>query len=417
MGMEPESSTTTLHRFSQLTTIALVLLGLFLPLSETGKQCAIILIIIASSVCLVKQYRAVKFDIVDWSLLIFLLSSLLSVFFAKDFYESVGAQYDIDREVHALYSFVRVVLVFYAVRYVDVSGSAIEIFLFVVVASCMLAIGYGEFRVLSGMKKFLELKGVGHVNHSSIYSAMVCLISLNLSLYYGKKIILYPIAFVVSFCTVLQSGSRASFLAVLVGIVGHFLRDRKDSRKIFFVLLAVAGATAVVVYFNELTWVQMKKGFYSPGRIFIWKVTLSEWLKHNIFFGIGPNNSYYVNPVSYAKSLRNGWTHLGHSHNTFLTILLENGLVGLISYCVFVISIFLKLFFCKIGKCASFLMIGIDISIVNFINSFANTTFSSSSNEILMVVIWAISLRCMDGAVSRQKINLLPVLVKRQCMV
>lgn len=371
-------------------SFALGLLGLFLPISETGKQCAIIIIIITTFVYILKEYKDITLDKVTLLLVSFLSISLVSIFLSKNFYDSIGVEYDFERFRHSFYSLIRVFFVYFCVRYFRYREELIEKFLLLIIFSYFISFIIGEYNVYFGYKKYLELKGVGHVNHSSIYSAIILFVSLNLTLHSSSKKIIYSIACVLSFFAVLQSGSRGTMLAVIVALVLHFVAERSFSKRNFLIAAALLVATGVAFLCNDYMMIKIDRGFHDPARIFIWKLTITEWLKHNIWIGIGTNNSYYINPLDHGIVLGNSWKNLGHSHNTFLTILLENGLIGLIAYIAFIFSILCKSFF---SKNKLYCLMGFDVSVINLINSFFNTTYLSSSNELLMIIIWAIAMR------------------------
>ncbi len=376
----------------KINQIAICLLGLTIPLSETGKQMAIIMILLCSLWYFVSKRDKLPLDVIDVSLLCFLLSVLFSAISAGWFYKDIAVPYDFSRVFHSLYATLRLVFVFIIIRYIPIEEHCKDTMLSMLLVSYLMALIWGEYNVAVGVKHYIEIKGVGHVDHSSIFSGLLSFISLNMAFYAkGKKRYFYTIVFLAALLALIQSGSRASVLAFVVTLVCHLFIEKKGLNKhLFYTLVPIVIFACILPYFFPYTIAKMKLGFHDPARIFIWKITLAEWLKHNLLLGIGPNNSYYVNPLEYGSVLGLAWKHLGHSHNTFMTILLENGLLGLFFYTLFVSSIIWHLLK-KRGK-GMYSVIGLDISIFNLVNSMANTTFKSS-NAILMVVFWALALR------------------------
>ncbi len=390
----------------KINQIAICLLGLAIPLSETGKQAAVIIILLCSLLYFVSKRGKLPLNVIDVSLLCFFLAVLFSAASAGGFYRDIAVPYDFSRVFHSLYALLRLVLVFIIIRYIPIEEHYKEMMLSMLLVSYLVALIWGEYNVAVGIKDFIEIKGIGHVDHSSICSGILSFITLNMVFYAnGKKRYFYVIGFLAALLALIQSGSRASILAFVVALICHLFIEKRSLKYLFYTFAPIVVLLCVLPYFFPHILAKMKLGFHDPARIFIWKITVAEWLKHNLLLGIGPNNSYYINPLEYGSILGPDWKNLGHSHNTFMTILLENGFLGLFFYTLFISSVIWHLLKKK-GK-GIYSSIGLDISIFNLVNSMANTTFKSS-NALLMVIFWALALRekpVIKGSYSGGAIN------------
>ena len=75
------------------------------------------------------------------------------------------------------------------------------------------------------------------------------------------------------------------------------------------------------------------------GRVIAWKFAWDE-IQHNFFFGKGFSYNEYLFRKNYDYLSRLG--HEGMAHNSYLTIWLDTGFVGLLLFLVGLVSIFLK---------------------------------------------------------------------------
>ncbi|MDD5757476.1 MAG: O-antigen ligase family protein [Desulfobulbaceae bacterium] len=381
---------------------SLFLIGISLPISETAKQIAIILIFVSGFCYFLRNYEVkIVGSFINFSVLMVFISNIISAFFAKYYYDSLGIYYDYSREFHAVYAICRVLFIFIIIRYLPIDEIIKKNFLLLLIISYLLSMIIGEYNIIFGLKKFIELKGIGHVNHSAIYSCMIFFVSLNLIFFYEKKY-LFLISLAGSFFSIVQSGSRSTAISCFVTLLFYLFYRRIKIRHCFYVISLFVFSFLLIVVNNNYSLQKMKLLFHDPARIFIWRISVIEWFKHNIIFGIGPNNSYYINPLEYGKILGLQWKSLGHSHNTFLTVLLETGLFGLFSYLVFTGSVFLKLIQNKEINC--FVLIALCVAILNFVNSFANTTFDSSNAE-LMVILWAMALNEPKNTINGDRVR------------
>ena len=89
----------------------------------------------------------------------------------------------------------------------------------------------------------------------------------------------------------------------------------------------------------------------------------------------------------------NGEIHVSHSHNTFLTFLTEKGIIALLAYLVFQLSLFIK--FIKNFRQNNIVFLALLMLMANNIISLANTTFHHE-NALLMLLFWALALSATD---------------------
>lgn len=83
-------------------------------------------------------------------------------------------------------------------------------------------------------------------------------------------------------------------------------------------------------------------GFNDIARMQIWVSSFYSWLDNSWLFGIGIGNSIFINVVDYYPNPNQALTtYIDNPHSMFLDMLLERGLLGLVTFVIFLSSIFL----------------------------------------------------------------------------
>ena len=197
----------------------------------------------------------------------------------------------------------------------------------------------------------LEIHSVGHVNHSAIYLVMIFGASLGWLLSQFNsiknevglrwKIILLCILSLLFFISLIVMQSRGAFgVAVLLGLSLLFLLDTNKVIKITGVgviigilLLTVTLKTNIVQ--KQITLSENNNVLSFRNRV--WSVSL-EASRFYPVFGIGLSNWHFINLDHLKKSVEargdlfnpEHYGFPGHSHNLYLSALVERGIVGLI---------------------------------------------------------------------------------------
>ena len=143
------------------------------------------------------------------------------------------------------------------------------------------------------------------------------------------------------------SGARQTYVAVLVGMVGAVAcyRGASFSRKALMLTGAFALLTAIVVFgWATGLWAEdvyervqelIEKGLATGHRAQIWGQALKVGLE-NPLLGVGVGNFKLA-------MLRPGFILIPAAHNVFLAVFVEQGVLGLVLYTLFVIAVFLRL--------------------------------------------------------------------------
>lgn len=208
-------------------------------------------------------------------------------------------------------------------------------------------------------KHDLQLHSVGHVNHSAIYLVMIFgaslgwfLSHLNLNKFKFKISNFYVLALgilsLIFFVSLIIGQSRAAFgVGIILGLLVTYFLGNNTKIKIAgmisiisIVILSIALQTGVV----EKQIANQKANDILSSRDKVWNVSL-EASKFHPLFGIGLSNWHFITLEQLRASVElrgekfnpNNYWFPGHSHNIYLSALVERGFVGLLVTILFMI--------------------------------------------------------------------------------
>ena len=373
---------------SRLYNLFLVIVLFTLPVTEGLKQISLTLFVLAGIYICVKEKKQFKFDVINISLFIFVLATFISCFI-----NGVSPSRALDP--------LRCMLFFFVVRSVGLEKINFKFLFFALFAGLITAF------IPACVKKFtsndpmalFELKSIGHVNHSAIFMLLIFCTAL-ISAAELKKIYEKYIAIAVAgICVfgIMIAGSRATMylLPVIVFIILIYQISNKQTNIkkslgliILFSAIAIfytyisANITQDIRIYNQLT-----KGVTgSETRYPIFASAFYTWLE-NPFFGIGSGQFKIIDITKYFPG--NFEVNVSHAHNTFLTFLTEKGIIALLAYLVFQLSLFVK--FIKNFRQNSIVFLALLMLVFQNVISLANTTFHHE-HALLMLLFWALAL-------------------------
>ena len=261
-----------------------------------------------------------------------------------------------------------------------------------------LIFGFYEYFVLH---KSLQLYSVGHVNHSAIYLVMIFGSSFGwfLSQFtFRRKIsemkwqlVFTSIFSLVFFFSLIIGQSRGAFgIGFILGLSLIFLLGKNRIIKTlgtlsFISILIIMTISQVNIIQKQIT-NQSNKNTLAY-RAQVWNVSL-EASRFYPLLGIGMSNWHFISLEHLKKSVekRNGtfkennYYFPGHSHNLYLTALVERGVIGLAVTFFFMLTWIRQLtktfFWAKKTKEATYLWAGsFGAWLATFGIGFVNTTF------------------------------------------
>jgi len=375
------------YELSTLDKVFYIMVFLFLfslPLSEALKQFSMYSMFLLFAYSYISKDVKISYDFINIVLLLHLVIVICGISFGINSEESLSQWSGV----------LRISLVFIIFRNIDFSKMNANFLISILLLTFIITIIWGLFNFFDG-ERFIKLKSVGSANRSAVYISLMFILSMSL-LYFKSKINSYLIyiSLVLSFLGILFGGSRMAVytLPILIFIL-LFLNKKLTIRNVVYMVvpgIIVLGVTLFIFkdsYFAK----KMLVGFSDIHRVQLWLSTIYIWSEHNLFFGIGVGNSIFFSPKEYfPESIMD---YIDNAHNTFLDMLLERGLLGLLTYLAFIFSILSRLISLKKESKVlnGYFNIGILFFATTFIMSFANITFRYEF-ALLTVVIWGILL-------------------------
>jgi len=368
-------------------------LALALPIAEALKQISVIVIILLGIHLIFKKELKIEENLLTYSAVGLVIFSLISAFFAFNTTEALKACIDI----------FRILLIFLIIKSIPLNINQLVIFNKILFLSMIVALLYGlyQFHFFPNPSPdeitYLELHSIGHVNHSSIYLLLVFTIALTWLFYRDNRFPNISTSFLLfiiisSLAGIFITGSRAtmftSLLLMLLIFLLFFITKQYRNTKLLVILAISSIIPLIVLFSSEYSLERLLWGFNMIHRDALMEASIRAWLEHNIFFGIGADNSHHINPQDYVESV---FPVIPHAHNTYITFLLERGLFGLSLYVIFIFSVLIALLKQYAKTKDRLVTAALLIWLVNFLISLVNTTFHDE-NGLLMVLIWGLAL-------------------------
>ncbi len=305
------------------------------------------------SIILINKFKFV-FNIIDLSVLFRLMLIFVLSFFAAKSDNSTFA-FNVLLLLTIVYFLLRIIFSFNSNNTTKIILNISKIFLAVAITEVIIIV-FNNHSVLFSLANFLHsnkvlFKGTfGNPNWVSGF--LVAVLPFLLLLISQNKIksvkYFYTAGTIIILLFVVLSQSRGAWLALFIGVVFYFFPPfqlfvkRNIRKKIFIIFFFTAILVLSIIALDKLYKMNSES---ANGRIFVWKIT-ALMIADNPITGIGYGNYFYKFLDYQEKFFKkpDSEKYLSHagvlrqSHNEYLQILAETGLVGL---SIFLIIIFL----------------------------------------------------------------------------
>ena len=218
--------------------------------------------------------------------------------------------------------------------------------------------GLYEYLVIHS-KVTLEIHSVGHVNHSAIYLVMIFgaalgwfLSTLNIkkeTLQKKSQTIMLGMLSLLFFISLIIGMSRGAFgIGVILGL-SLFILLGKNKKNRLIGIASIIGILLLAI-FLKTNIVQKQINTSKANHVLayrdrVWNVSL-EASRHSPLLGIGMSNFHFISMDQLKQSVEGRgetfnaekYYFQGHSHNFYLSALVERGIVGLIVTFIFMLA-------------------------------------------------------------------------------
>jgi O-antigen ligase len=331
----------------------LCLMILALPSIEAPKNLFLVLFLIIAAILEISFYRSKSFLWGEWDniFLLIVFTAALSSFYA-------GMPHL--EEWKGFRVLLTAILTGWLLSRTQISKArSISIFLIIILATLPpLLWGLYELFILHS-KSTLELHSVGHVNHSAIYLVMIygatltlCLDSFNqqkkvavLNNYEQPLLILLSLLF---FTSLIIGQSRGAFgISIILTLILIFFIPENKKIKWWGLFCLFSILSFNLIYKTTIVEKQIsnqENHNILSSRDKVWNVSM-EAARFNPILGIGMSNWHFISLNQLKSSVEkrhktfnpDEYYFPGHSHNLYLTALVERGIVGLIVTLIFML--------------------------------------------------------------------------------
>lgn len=377
---------------SKLYNLFLIIVLFTLPVTEVLKQISLTLFVLVGIYICIKEKKQFKFDVINISLFVFVLATFISCLV-----NGISPSRALDPS--------RCMLFFFVARTVGTEKINFKFMFYALFAGFIVAFipAYVKKFTSGDPTALLELKSIGHVNHSAIFMLLVFCVAL-ISVPELKKIYEKYLGITITLICVfgiMVAGSRATMYLLPVAVFSILLYQffyKQANLKTSFVLIILFSVISISYTYISVNitqdgriYSQLTKGITgSETRYPIFVSAVYTWLEYP-FFGIGSGEFKIIDITKYFPG--NVEVNVSHAHNTFLTFLTEKGVIALLAYLVFQLSLFAK--FIKNFRQSSLVFLALLMLVFQNVISLVNTTFHHE-NALLMLLFWGLALSSID---------------------
>src|SRR2546423_328714 len=308
---------------------ALLALAFFLPLYEAPKNIAWLVYVLA---WVANRARARDFGgrWGGWD-------SLLAAWIASGFVVAAFAGLHAS-EWHGALDLLRYASLVALLRRAGYSAGERGAVFHALVASLVIGLALGHWRLWTGQHEFLELNSVGHVNHTAIYIAIM-LGACGAWLFTGGGIVAAAVE-VLLLVSLTVSESRAGIAVALTMLLVLAAAWWPRSRRPLAAAAVLVIATVAVAWYGGAEFIQKHQANVRAHNVLsyrdgIWRAALVAWERYPVF-GIGMDNFGLVK-LARVKAWReeagktfdaSRYAEFPHGHSLYLNTLAERGVVG-----------------------------------------------------------------------------------------
>lgn len=307
----------------------LLALCLFLPLYEAPKSIAWLAFVLA---WLVNRARSRHFggrwDLWDWLIAAWIASGFVVAAFA-------GLKGD---EWRGAVDLLRYGSVLWLLKRSDYSSREQRWVFHALIASLVIGLALGHWRLWMAGAEFLELNSVGHVNHTAIYIAIMLGACAAWLFCGGGGIAVATVALLLVSLVMSASRSGIGVALALLLVLGVAWWPR--SRRPIIAAVVLVTLTVAATWFGGAEVIRKHQRNVQEQNVLayrdsIWRAALVAWERYPLF-GVGMDN-YALVKIERVKSWRaeagksfdaKDYSQWPHAHSLYLNTLAERGIVG-----------------------------------------------------------------------------------------
>lgn len=312
---------------AQFVIIAVYLLSL--AYSESLKNISLFCMLVFFVLQYLSNRINLSRDFINISIILHFIFAFCGIWFGVNSSESISQIADLFKITFAFVFF----------KEMDLKFISFEKIINLLMVGFIIVITIGIIEHLFFGKTRIELQSVGSVNRSATYIMYIFVLSLcSLSAYKSKYTSFISLsALVLAGIAIILGASRMAIYSLPVIFAFYlFLFQKSINKQIFVMVFILILLLLIISIFFQDSFIVSKisEGINDIPRIQIWVSSIYIWLDNNIFFGIGVGNSIFFNVATYFNADAQTF-NIDNAHNVYLDMLLERGLLGLITFLMF----------------------------------------------------------------------------------
>lgn len=277
--------------------------------------------------------------------------------------------------------FLKMYLIFVIIATDFTDSRSIKKICLTVIISTTIASVWGIIEYATGRSHTIELRSVGHVNHSAIYLSIVLVLAISLFRYLEnrlEKIFIVLSSFIILLSLIL-TGSRATVLGIIAALVSIFIFSKKKKQFAYIFVTIIVTVVIILISVPNLQLLQKNTSLSDNSlieRISLWKNAWELFISHPIF-GVG------------AKHFRLYNTHNSgsHAHNLYFNTIAQLGIVGFISFVLILYLIIKSLKASYYNRESSLWTAALGVFIIVLVNGIFNTTLHSEHGLLFALIL------------------------------
>lgn len=185
---------------------------------------------------------------------------------------------------------------------------------------------------------------MGNPNGLGIFAALTFPLTVFIKDKYPEYKQLLTTNIILLIISLVLSGSRSSLFSIMIFTIAYFFYSRGALGKWLLWIIAIPitllvstiGLETLIYVFNLEKILRIETLFTGSGRLIAWELGIEEW-KKSIWIGKG-----FASDEIFFSSIRQfliTTEHQGGTHNSYISFLMNNGILGLITFIVFIIRL------------------------------------------------------------------------------
>lgn len=313
--------------FDKFVYIVISAFLLSLAYAEALKSISLVLMLALFVYALLSDKASISRDGINTAIVLHMVFVIMGVWVGINPEESLKQFSDV----------LKILLVFLFFREIDLKFLNIEKILKPLIYGFIFALIVGMYLYYFQGMDFVKLRSVGSINRSAVYMVLILMLLLPFAYRDEAPNIFWKLAVGLTVVGIVSASSRmAMFSLPLLFLCFVYLKDSLRIKHILLVVLSVVFVAIVPELFPGTRLAsRFNQGFDDPARMQLWEASIKYFFDSNPLLGIGVGNNMFIDLKTYYGPNAH-YATLDNTHQLYLDMLVERGILGLTTFAVFI---------------------------------------------------------------------------------